>query len=82
MANYEKLLDRLRTRPKDFRWSELKTLLRGLGYEEEKGSGSRRKFYNPRTGVSINLHQPHPKNELKAYQVKEILDHLKQEGLL
>jgi predicted RNA binding protein YcfA (HicA-like mRNA interferase family) len=82
MGKHEKLLERLRSRPKDFRWEQLKTLLSGLGYVEERGRGSRRRFFNPETGVSINLHQPHPRNELKSYQVNEILDHLKQEGLL
>ena len=82
MGQHDKLLERLRNRPKDFRWEQLKTLLRGFGYEEERGSGSRRKFYNPNTGVSISLHQPHPRNELKSYQVRDVLDHLKQEGLL
>ena len=52
------------------------------GYKEETGGGSRRKFFNPETGVSISLHEPHPRNELKAYQVRAVLDHLKQEGLL
>jgi hypothetical protein len=32
--------------------------------------------------VSISLHQPHPRNELKSYQVKDVLGHLRQEGLL
>jgi hypothetical protein len=82
MRKHEKLLERLRNRPKDFRWQELTTLLSGFGYEEEKGSGSRRKFFNPKTGVSISLHQPHSRNELKSYQVKDVLDHLRQEGLL
>ncbi len=53
VGQHDKLLERLRNRPKDFRWEQLKTLLRGFGYEEERGSGSRRKFYNPNTGVSI-----------------------------
>ncbi len=82
MGQHKKLLERLRSRPKDFRWEQLKTLLSGFGYEEQKGSGSRRKFVNARTGVSISLHQPHPENELKSYQVKDVLDHLRQEGLL
>jgi hypothetical protein len=82
MGKHEKLLERLRSRPKDFRWEQLKTLLGGFGYEEEKGSGSRRKFLNAKTGVSISIHEPHPRKELKSYQVKDILDHLKQEGLL
>jgi hypothetical protein len=82
MGRHEKLLDRLRGRPKDFRWDQLKTLLGGFGYEEETGGGSRRKFFNAKTGVSICLHEPHPRRELKSYQVDYILDHLKQEGLL
>lgn len=82
MGQHEKLLARLRSRPKDFRWEQLKTLLSGFGYGEEKGSGSRRKFFNANTGVSISLHQPHPRNVLRSYQVKDVLDHLKQEGLL
>ena len=82
MGKHEKLLERLRSHPKDFRWEQLKTLLSGFGYEEEKGSGSRRKFVNATTGVSISLHQPHPRNELKSYQVRDVLDHLRQEGLL
>jgi hypothetical protein len=82
MRQHEKLLNRLKGRPKDFRWEQLKTLLAGFGYREEKGSGSRRKFFNAKTGVGISLHQPHPRNELKSYQVREVLDHLKQEGLL
>ena len=82
MRQHKKLLERLRSRPKDFRWEQLKTVLGGFGYEEEKGSGSRRKFFNPTTSVSISLHQPHPGNELKSYQIKDVLEHLKQEGLL
>jgi hypothetical protein len=82
MGRHEKLLERLRRRPKDFRWEELKTLLSGFGYEEERARGSRRTFSNSNTGVSISLHQPHPRNELNSYQVRDVLEHLKQEGLL
>ena len=31
---------------------------------------------------SILMHKPHPQKELKAYQVKQLLETLKQEGLL
>lgn len=82
MDQHEKLLQRLRSRPRDFRWEQLRTLLRGFGYKEEKGAGSRRRFFNPNTGVTLSLHEPHPRKELKSYQVKAILDHLRQEGLL
>jgi predicted RNA binding protein YcfA (HicA-like mRNA interferase family) len=82
MSQQEKLVERLLKRPKDFGWDEMERLLQGLGYEQEKGSGSRRKFFNPTRGCSINLHQPHPRNELKSYQVRELINHLKQEGLI
>jgi hypothetical protein len=77
----EKLLQRLRAKPKDFTWDELKRLLGTFGYEEESGSGSRRKFCRA-DGVMIHLHKPHPGNELRSYQIRDVLKHLKQEGLL
>jgi predicted RNA binding protein YcfA (HicA-like mRNA interferase family) len=79
MSQYEKLLDRLKQKPKDFTWSELKTLLAGLGYKQELGRGSRRKFVHEKTAAIISLHEPHPGKILKAYQVKEVLAHLKEE---
>lgn len=41
MSKLEKLLVRLLTLPKDFTYSELKTLLVSFGYEEVQGAGSR-----------------------------------------
>jgi len=41
MAKKDKLLARLFSKPKDFEWSELKALLKGLGFEEVGGTGSR-----------------------------------------
>ncbi len=79
MSQHEKLVQRFRSRPKDFTWDELKRLLVGFGYREESGSGSRRRFINGKDLV-ISLHKPHPGNQLKAYQVRAVLDHLKQEG--
>jgi len=82
MSQQEKLVERLSKRPKDFGWDELERPLQGLGYEQEKGGGSRRKFFHPIRGGAINLHQPHPRNELKSYQVRDLINHLKQEGLI
>jgi len=83
MVKKEKLIQRLKTKPKDFTWKELVTLLNYFGYEEDRGgktSGSRVKFIkNPNI---IRLHKPHPINELKQYQIKQIIEHLEQEGLL
>lgn len=82
MSKHEKLLNRLQTKPTDFGWNELERLLSSLGYEQEKGDGSRRKFIHSESKVVISLHQPHPSNVLKQYQVKEILAHMKEEGSL
>lgn len=82
MSQQDKLVERFRRKPTDFTWSELKRLLAGFGYREEAGSGSRRRFVHAQTGVSIGLHEPHPRNALKAYQVSDVFDHLRQEGYL
>ncbi len=47
MSKKEKLLERLKAKPKDFTYDELKTLLNYLGFNEynkEKTSGSAVKF--------------------------------------
>ena len=39
-------------------------------------------FGNKGKQSQILLHKPHPRKELLAYQVQQLLDVLKQEGLL
>ncbi|MEE8583851.1 MAG: type II toxin-antitoxin system HicA family toxin [Acidobacteriota bacterium] len=43
--------------------------------------GSRRRFVHPSL-PTISLHQPHPGNTLKAYQVDQLVEALRKEGLL
>ncbi len=82
MSKFDKALIRLKSRPKDFTWRELQMIMAHLGYEELKGSGSRRKFFNRTSMVVINLHEPHPKPTLKPYAIDIILEHFKEEGLI
>ena len=66
-------------------YSEAKNLLEQLGYEEyNKGrtSGSQVIFIRKADMSKILLHKPHPRNELLAYQVKQLIEQLEQEGLL
>lgn len=79
MSKREKLLARLKSRPKDFTWDELVSLMTACGYELKTTGGSGRKFIEVETGATAFLHQPHPGNILKAYQVRDILRHLEQE---
>ncbi len=84
MAKIEKLIAKLLSLPKDFTWEELESILSYFGYKELKGGktgGSRRKFANEKKQV-IALHKPHPKNILKLYQLKEVIEHLKEKGKL
>lgn len=83
MSRKKKLLQRLLSNPKDFRWEELVTIMRDFGYTEElpgKTGGSRRRF--TKDGKAITFHKPHPSGILKPYQIRIVLESLKQEGLI
>lgn len=75
----EKLLQRLLSRPKDFMFDEVVTLLSSYGFTQQnkgKTSGSRVEFVNGE--YSIQLHKPHPTGEMKNYQLKQIIELLKE----
>lgn len=83
MGKKEKLIERLKSIPKDFTFNELQALLAALEFEQcDKGktSGSRVKFVKGE--VFIIMHKPHPRKELLEYQVKQVVDTLKKEGLI
>ncbi|WP_294157839.1 type II toxin-antitoxin system HicA family toxin [uncultured Selenomonas sp.] len=85
MGKKEKLLARLKSAPKDFTFEEAETLLGYLSYERSnkgKTSGSRVMFTRKGAKTHILLHKPHPRKELLSYQVQQLIDALKQEGLL
>ena len=84
MARKDKLIGKLQQSSRIFTWDELVSLLQSLGYKPVKPgktAGSRRRFSHPDHGL-ISLHQPHPGNELKKYQIDQIVEVLVQEGLI
>ena len=84
MGQKEKLIRRLKERPRDFTFEEAETLLGYLEFiRSNKGrtSGSRVMFSSTEHGT-ILPHKPHPQKELKGYQVKQLVDFLEQEGLI
>ncbi|MBC8440288.1 MAG: type II toxin-antitoxin system HicA family toxin [Deltaproteobacteria bacterium] len=81
MGRKQKLLDRLLTKPKDFRWNELESLLKQNGYQKLEGSGSRVKFYLESPRNLISLHKPHPGEILKDYQINYVIKNLKKIGV-
>ena len=84
MGQKEKLIQKLKSKPKNMTFEEAETQLKYLAYtRSDKGrtSGSRVMFTSTEH-APILLHKPHPRKELLAYQVKQLIDILEQEGLI
>lgn len=84
MSKKEKLINRLKTKPKDFTYNEAKTLLESVGFIEcnkGKTSGSRVVFIENKTGLKVELHKPHPGNILKPYVIISLIKILKELGV-
>ena len=82
MSKKQKLLERFKAQPSDFTWDEMCSLLKGLGFTEISGAGSRYKFFKESTGRVINLHKPHPGKIVKRYAMQQVMDKMKEDGLL
>lgn len=83
MSKLEKAKERISSRPKDYTYSEAKTLLKQLGFDEYfkgKTSGSRVKFYRAADQKMILLHKPHPGDEMKPGAVNDLADFLEEIG--
>ena len=80
MSRLEKEIKRLKLKPKDYTYDELKSLLNKLGFfENNKGktSGSRVEFKD-QYERKIVLHRPHPQNIIKPYMIVGILKQLNE----
>ena len=82
MAKIEKVLKSLCSKPTNFEWNELKAIMLHLGFELKTTGGSGRKFINHETGAAHFIHEPHPSKVLKAYQVRDVIAFLTEEGYL
>lgn len=85
MSKKEKLINKLKSDPRDFTFDDAVTLLGLLGFKKHnkgKTSGSRVKFAKEEDSIKIELHRSHPQKELKSYQVKQLIEQLTEEGLI
>lgn len=82
MSKRDKLVERIKGKPKDLRWEEVVTLCEALGFETISGNGSRFKFYHKKLDFSLFFHRPHPSNIVKNYVVKQLLNSLTERGLI
>ena len=85
MSRFDKLVDRLRSRPTDFAWDDAAKLLERCGFElikrKGKGRASHRRFLRP-DGNYFHIAEPHPGHVLKMYQVDELLEVLREVGCI
>jgi predicted RNA binding protein YcfA (HicA-like mRNA interferase family) len=75
MSKKEKLENKLRTIPADFKWNDLVTVLERRGFKriDDKGS-SHRTFYHEESQILIdNLVRPHPSNTVKRYILRKVV---------
>lgn len=84
MSKQEKLLKKITAVPipANVKWSELVTFLKGCGYELLKNDGSRRKFFNKASDRLISCHEPHPHSEVDRGCLKDVVEHLRDNGLI
>ena len=84
MGQKEKLIAKLKAKPKTFTFDDAESLLRYFHYERSnKGRTScSRIMFVSEEHPPILMHKPHPRKELLEYQVKQLIEILEQEGLL
>ena len=83
MGKEEKMIQRLKSVPSDYTYTEARAIAIRFGYEEHnKGStsGSRVMFFRPPDRRKILLHKPHPGDIMKKYAVRQFLDRLIENG--
>jgi len=83
MSKKEKLIQRIKSKPRDFTFDELESLLLSFGFEKcktGKSGGSRVKYICGK--IIIRIYKPHPGNILKPYQIAHVLDDIRKAGLI
>jgi hypothetical protein len=69
---HKKTLKNIYSNPvkKNIKWTDAANLIEAMNGEIEQGNGSRVRIVI--NNVSLNIHTPHPGNELKPYQVRAL----------
>lgn len=83
MGTKDKLIQRFKSLPNDFTWTELVRLFGMFGYEisnKGKTSGSRVIFKKGESAYAA--HEPHPGSIVKPYVMKQVLEFLKNNSLI
>lgn len=78
MSRKDKLIAKLKSRPKNFTWDETTTLMSACNFKlmNARGGGSGRMFVHQATRQKVRLHEPHPQNTLLPYMLSELIEAL------
>ena len=81
-SKQRKTLEALFSEPtrRNIGWSDVVSLIKGLNGDVIQGNGSRVRF--DLNDVALNIHSPHPGNELKRYQVQAVREFLLKAGII
>lgn len=86
MSTKKKLQERLQRipPPKDFRWDDLVTVMDNLGFDlDQSGGGSHGHFvFREDADRVIDIYRPHPDGIMYGKQLREVVDKLKNWGIL
>ena len=83
MGTKEKLIERFKKQPRDFTWDELVRLFSIFGYEvsnKGKTSGFRVIFVSGKS--TYMAHKPHPGGVIKECMMKQVMEFLRNNGLI
>lgn len=81
MSQKDDLIERIKSKPKDFTVLELDSLMSKCGctkLSRGKTSGSAIAYMHEETKCMLRMHSPHPRKELKPYMVKSVIEFLEQ----
>lgn len=78
MSRKDKLIEKLKSRPKGFTWDEATTLMSACNFKlmNARGGGSGRMFVHQVTRQKVRLHEPHPQKTLLPYMLSELIEAL------
>ncbi|MCM1337669.1 MAG: type II toxin-antitoxin system HicA family toxin [Candidatus Amulumruptor caecigallinarius] len=84
MSTKDKLIERLLSQPKDFKYAEVVRIFKIFGFTEySKGStsGSRVQFYR-NDNQSYIMHKPHPSTIIKEKALEQLVKYIREQKLI
>ncbi len=83
MTKKAKLIEKLRSNPKEFTWDDATSLMGSCGFKLKNAKrGSGRMFVHGHTTQKVRLHEPHPQKTLLTYMVDLLVEALEAAGEL